>query len=41
MKKFDLQLFTGGRSALIRNMIADYLEVGGKMELCGRLYEVG
>ena len=35
MKKYDLQLFTGGRSALIRNMIADYLEVGGKMELCG------
>ncbi len=35
MKNFDLQLFTGGRSALIRNKIADYLEVGGKMELCG------
>lgn len=36
MKKFDLQLFAGGgRSALIRNMIADYLEVGGKLELCG------
>lgn len=35
MKNFDLQLFTGGRSALIRNMIADYLEVNGKMELCG------
>lgn len=35
MKNFNLQLFTGGRSALIRNMIADYLEVSGKMELCG------
>lgn len=35
MKKFDLQVFTDGRSALIRNMIADYLEVKGKFELCG------
>ena len=35
MNKFDLQTFNGGRSALIRNAIADYLEVGGKMELCG------
>lgn len=35
MKKFNLQLFAGGRSALIRNMIGDYLEVSGKMELCG------
>lgn len=35
MKKFDLQLFAGSRSALIRNMIADYLEVDGKWELCG------
>lgn len=35
MKKFDLQLFASGRSALIRNMIADYLEVDGKLELCG------
>lgn len=35
MKNFDLQLFTGGRSALIRNKIADYLEVNGKIELCG------
>ncbi len=35
MKKFDLQIFGGSRSALIRNQIADYLEVGGKMELCG------
>ena len=35
MKKFNLQIFTGGRSALIRNMIGDYLEVSGKMELCG------
>lgn len=34
MKKFNLQLFAG-RSALIRNMIGDYLEVSGKMELCG------
>ena len=34
MKKFNLQLFAGGRSALIRNMIGDYLEVSGKMELC-------
>ena len=35
MKKFDLQLFAGDRSALIRNTIADYLEVNGKIELCG------
>lgn len=35
MKKYNLQLFAGGRSALIRNMIADYLEVNEKMELCG------
>jgi hypothetical protein len=35
MKHFDLQVFTESRSALIRNKIADYLEVGGKMELCG------
>ncbi len=35
MKKFNLQIFAGGRSALIRNMIGDYLEVSGKMELCG------
>lgn len=36
MKKFDLQLLAGGgRSALIRNMIADYLEVNEKLELCG------
>lgn len=35
MKNFDLQVFSGGRSALIRKMIADYLEVDGKMELCG------
>lgn len=35
MKNFNLQIFTGGRSALIRNMIGDYLEVSGKMELCG------
>lgn len=35
MKKFDLQVFNGGRSALIRNKIADYLEVNGKLELCG------
>lgn len=35
MKKFDLQLFNSGRSPLIRKMIADYLEVNGKMELCG------
>lgn len=35
MEKYDLQLFNGDRSALIRNMISDYLEVGGKMELCG------
>ena len=35
MKKFDLQIFNGERSALIRNMIADYLEVNGKLELCG------
>lgn len=35
-KKFELQLFAAGsRSALIRNKIADYLEVGGKLELCG------
>lgn len=35
MKKLDLQIFGSERSALIRNMIADYLEVSGKMELCG------
>lgn len=35
MDNFNLQLFTGGRSALIRNQIADYLEVDGKLELCG------
>lgn len=35
MKKFDLQIFTEGRNALIRKDIADYLEVGGKFELCG------
>ncbi len=35
MKKFNLQLFNGGRSALIRNMIADYMDVDGKFELCG------
>lgn len=35
MKNFDLQIFNGGRSALIRNKIADYLEVNGKLELCG------
>ncbi len=34
MKKFNLQIFNG-RSALIRNMIGDYLEVAGKLELCG------
>ncbi len=34
MKKFNLQIFNG-RSALIRNMIGDYLEVNGKNELCG------
>ncbi len=35
MKKFDLQLFTNSRSAIIRNKIADYLEIDGKIELCG------
>ena len=30
MKKLDLQIFGSERSALIRNMIADYLEVSGK-----------
>lgn len=35
MKKFNLQVFAGGRSALLRNMIADYLEVEGNLELCG------
>lgn len=35
MKKMDLQIFAGERSALIRNMMADYLEVNGKLELCG------
>ncbi|MBD5456208.1 MAG: hypothetical protein HDR23_07015 [Lachnospiraceae bacterium] len=35
MKKFDLQVLSSGRSALIRNMIADYLEVNNKFELCG------
>ncbi len=35
MKNFNLQFFAGNRSALIRNKIADYLEVDGKMELCG------
>lgn len=34
MKKFDLQIFSS-RSALLRNQIADYLEVAGKPELCG------
>ena len=32
MKKFDLQLFTNSRSAIIRNKIADYLEIDGKIE---------
>lgn len=35
MKKFDLQIFTEGRNALIRKDIADYMEVDGKFELCG------
>lgn len=35
MKKFDLQIFAGERSALIRNMIADFLEVNDAFELCG------
>ncbi len=35
MDKFDLQLFNGDRSALLRNKIADYMEVNGKRELCG------
>lgn len=35
MTNFDLQIFSGNRSALIRNTIADYLEVAGKLELCG------
>ncbi|MCM1439828.1 MAG: hypothetical protein NC131_11605 [Roseburia sp.] len=36
MKIYNLQIFTSdNRSALIRNKIADYLEVNGKMELCG------
>lgn len=35
MKEFNLQVFTGDRSALIRSSITDYLEVRGKMELCG------
>lgn len=35
MRKFDLQVFSNERSALIRNTIADYLEVSGKFELCG------
>lgn len=35
MKKFDLQILAASRSALIRNMIGDYLEVNGKNEFCG------
>lgn len=35
MINFNLQIFNNDRSPLIRKMIADYLEVDGKMELCG------
>lgn len=35
MKKFNLQLFDESRTALLRNAIADYIEVNGAFELMG------
>ena len=33
--KFDLQIFDESRAALLRNAIADYLDVDGTCELMG------
>lgn len=35
MKKFDIQLFDDSRAALLRNAIADYIEIDGTYELMG------
>lgn len=35
MNKFNLQLFDESRAALLRNAIADYVEIDGTMELMG------
>ena len=35
MKKFNLQIFDESRAALLRNAIADYMDVNGTFELMG------
>ena len=35
MKKFNLQIFDEPRAALLRNAIADYMDVDGTFELMG------
>ena len=34
-KHFDIQLFDESRAALLRNTIADYVEINGTYELMG------